>query len=172
MRRSQIMSRRYCVIPRAVVVAGDRLVLVRGEPGRYAPSAGRWHLPGGDVAEGESPQHAVRRLVQDRTKLEVEPAGCLDVLARRGPDPTTGRQTPLLHVFFLCNPSSGCPPALLPGGRGPELGIAALEDAASRLSWGWTDLESGLAALRHDVVTPAVVRYLERVRTAPPEGPR
>lgn len=160
------MSRRYCVIPRAVVVSGGRLLLVRGEPGRYSPSGGRWHLPGGAVEEGESPQRAACRLVQESTKLEVEVAECLDVLARRGPDPSTGRQTNLLHVFLLCRPAESCRPGLLPEGGGPELGLDASLDGCPGLSWGWTDLESGLAALRHDVVAPEVTEYLKSVCSA------
>lgn len=175
------MSRRYCVIPRAVVISGNRLLLVRAEPGRYSPSAGRWHLPGGAVDEGESPQRAACRRVQEITRLEVGVEGCIDVLARRGPDPSTGRQTHLLHVFFRCRPAESCRPDLLPGGGGPELGLAAsagMPDADIQeagipgvpapqgLTWGWTDLESGLAALRHDAVTRAVVNYLQQVRAA------
>ena len=159
------MSRRYSVIPRPVVVADRYLLLVRGEPGRYAPSAGRWHLPGGEINEAESPQHAAARIVQERTRLQIEVLSCLDVLARRGPDPTTGRQTPLLHVFFLSRPLADSPPILLPETGGPQLGPSSLESPSAGLSWGWTDLDSGLAALRHDVVAQAVVTCLqERVR--------
>ncbi len=171
--------RRYCLVPRAVVVSGRHLVLVRDTAGVRPPSPGRWHLPGGEVLESESPQKAAERIVKLRTGLPVEIRGCLDALARRGADPASGRPTQLLHLFFLCRPAPESDPALLPdGGRylagvdledGLDVGTDDSWSPAGRLTgppggadWGWTDLESGLAALRHDVVGEWVVDYLRR----------
>lgn len=41
---------------------------------RWPPGIGRWRLPGGAVAEDESPFVATRRLVAARLGIEVEPA--------------------------------------------------------------------------------------------------
>lgn len=174
-------GRRYLLIVRAVVCSGHHLLLVRHlAPGR-AISPGRWHLPGGEVLEGESPQRAVERLVKHRSGLAVEVRCCLDAVARRGLDPATGRPASLLHLYFLCRLAGSHPVELLPGSGGalaPTLGEEEAEEAAEEedgeaplpgrapggpagvAGWGWTDLASGLRALKHDITGPAVVRYL------------
>lgn len=184
---------RYTVIPRAVVLIGRYVMLVRAAPGLRPPSPGRWHLPGGEIRSGESPQRAVARIVAQRSGLHVEVGGCLDALTRRGPDPETGRQAPLLHLYFLCTPRPDAGPGLLPGTGGPELDMGLVSGSDEHTSgiagkpgergnpprgadWGWTDLASGLAALKHDVVGPEVIRYVETltaVRQPPPavDGP-
>lgn|GEM_PF-1575347 len=162
------------LIPRAVVVYGRHLLLVREGPGRRSPSPGRWHLPGGEVLEAESPQKAAQRLVKLRSGLDVDIAGCIDALARRGADPVTGKPGPLLHLYFLCRPAADTPSRLLPleactdgtaAGRSlPGDGSsvpAGLQAPPGGSDWGWTDLESGLAALKHDLVGPTVISYLE-----------
>jgi ADP-ribose pyrophosphatase YjhB (NUDIX family) len=208
-------GRRYLLIPRAVTLSGRHLLLVRETPLGRTLSPGRWHLPGGEALEGESPQKAVERLVRHRTGLNVDVLGCLDALAKRGPDPATGKPAPLLHLFFLCRPADGSPGELLPG-EGTSLAIAASADpdeaagaggavgggaggraqageaagagggagvgagggaqagagqrqvrprAQLGAAWGWTDLASGLRALKHDLVGPAVVRYLAELES-------
>jgi ADP-ribose pyrophosphatase YjhB (NUDIX family) len=161
--------RSYILVPRAVVLSGRHVLLVRDTPGHRAPSPARWHLPGGEVLAGETPQRAVERLIKLRTGLTVAVEGCLDALARRGGDPGSGKPTQLLHVFFLCRPTPDNDPGLLPGDaatpqllRSPATGGQATELAGppGGADWGWTDLSSGLAALRHDVVGEWVVTHL------------
>lgn len=155
-------ARRYLLIPRAVIVHSRHLLLVRSTAGTRSPSAARWHLPGTEVLEGESPQTAIQRLVKLRTRIEIEVDGCLDAVARRGRDPTTGRQSPLLHLFFSCSIAPGTSPDLLPAAA---TSVAALErdPPPGGPDWGWTDLASGMAALRHDIVGTAVVTRLEEL---------
>jgi hypothetical protein len=50
---------------------------------------------------------------------------------------------------------------MLPESGGPRLGPSSLEGPSASLGWGWTDLESGLAALHHDVVAQSVALYLQ-----------
>lgn len=162
-------GRRYLVIPRAVVVSGQHLLLVREAAGHPPPSPGRWHLPGGEVLAGESPQKAAQRIVKGTSGLELEVCGCLDALARRGKSRTTGRAVPLLHLFFLCRPGDAADPALLPNGTdSPQLEQAAAGPTPppGGSAWGWTDLASGLAALKHDVVGPAVIQYLQSLQSS------
>lgn len=187
---------KYTVIPRAVVLSGRHIMLVRSAPGALTLSAGRWHLPGGGIRSGESPQKAVARVVAERSGLRVEVGGCVDALVRRGADPETGRPAPLLHVYFLCKLAPDADPALIPGGGGAELlGTALLEDETQEetsqpappagapsppgttgrrkspplgADWGWTDLASGLAALKHDVVGPEAARYIEELISRQP----
>lgn len=169
-------TRSYILVPRAVVLAGHHLLLVRESTGIRPPSPSRWHLPGGEVLGGETPQRAAERLVKLRTGLVVEAAGCLDVLARRGTDPASGRQAQLLHVFFLCKPSAQAQPDLLPDAArhavsfsdGAPDGVGGPPGGAD---WGWTDLNSGIAALRHDVVGDWVVDHLRRASGDPAAKP-
>lgn len=119
---------KYTVIPRAVVLCGRHIMLVRSAPGVLTLSAGRWHLPGGAIRSGETPQKSISRAVNDRSGLRVQVGGCLDALVRRGPDPETGRPAQLLHLFFLCTPAPDADPGLLPGGGGPELSGSVLAD--------------------------------------------
>lgn len=159
-----IPMRRYCLVPRAVVVTGRHLLLVRDTAGVRPPSPGRWHLPGGEVLESESPQKAVERIAKLRTGLSVNAEGCLDALARRGADPASGKPTQLLHLFFLCRPAPDTDPALLPaGGRDMTALAGELSGPPGGADWGWTDLDSGLAALRHDIVGEWVVDYLRKL---------
>jgi len=155
-------ARRYLLVPRAVIVHARHLLLVRSTTGTRSPSAARWHLPGTEVLEGESPQTAIQRLVKLRTRVEIEVDGCLDAVARRGRDPTTGRQSSLLHLFFSCSVSPETSPELLPTAVAI---VAPLDPGAppGGTDWGWADLGSGVAALRHDIVGPAVVSRLEEL---------
>jgi 8-oxo-dGTP diphosphatase len=62
-----------------VLDAEGRLLVVRR---RFAPSAGRWSLPGGRVERGESLTAAVQREVLEETGLRVqvgEPVGTVEI---------------------------------------------------------------------------------------------
>jgi ADP-ribose pyrophosphatase YjhB (NUDIX family) len=189
---------RYTVIPRAVVLCGRHLMLVRSSPGMRSPSSGRWHLPGGEIRAGESPQRAAARTVAERSGVKIEVKGCLDALVRRGPDPVTGRQVPLLHLYFLCQPAQDTNPDLLPGTaahhltaasgqddqdgqEGPSGGVVERSDVeldgsfsapSGGADWGWTDLASGLGALKHDVVGPAVAEHIADLLRRPAGTPK
>jgi len=171
--------RSYILVPRAVVLSGRHVLLVRDIPGHRAPSPARWHLPGGEVLAGETPQRAVERLIKLRTGLTVAVEGCLDALARRGGDPGSGKPTQLLHVFFLCRPTPDSDSGLLPGlGTSTQLlSSSAADGRAAELGgppggadWGWTDLSSGIAALRHDVVGEWVVAHLTALSDGTPKA--
>lgn len=164
--------RSYHLVPRAIVVAGRHLLLVRDTAGVRAPSPARWHLPGGEVLTGETPQRAVERIIRLRTGLSVNVEGCLDAVAKRGADPSSGKPAPLLHLFFLCRPAPDAEQSLLPAEAGERLPLVwppddspATEPAGppGGADWGWTDIGSGIAALKHDVVGAWVVPYLRRL---------
>jgi ADP-ribose pyrophosphatase YjhB (NUDIX family) len=164
--------RSYHLVPRAIVVAGRHLLLVRDTTGIRAPSPARWHLPGGEVLAGETPQRAIERIVRLRTGLSVNVEGCLDAVAKRGADPSSGKPAPLLHLFFLCRPAPDAARSLLPADADETLPPDWQPDDCipkepvgppGGADWGWTDLGSGIAALRHDVVGEWVVPYLQRL---------
>ena len=164
--------RSYHLVPRAIVVAGRHLLLVRDTTGIRAPSPARWHLPGGEVLAGETPQRAIERIVRLRTGLSVNVEGCLDAVAKRGADPSSGKPAPLLHLFFLCRPAFDAARSLLPADADETLPPDWQPDDGppkepvgppGGADWGWTDLGSGIAALRHDVVGEWVVPYLQRL---------
>lgn len=69
----------------AVVWRGNRLFLQRRDPaGSVLP--GRWELPGGKVAAGETPEDALRRELQEEVALAVGTLHSLPVLEHTYPD--------------------------------------------------------------------------------------
>jgi mutator protein MutT len=54
----------------AVIFDGPRVMLTRRGPGRA--HAGYWEFPGGKVEEGESPQSALVREIQEELALEIK----------------------------------------------------------------------------------------------------
>jgi len=74
-------SRIRCV--GAIVTDGDgRLLLVKRG---HEPEAGRWSLPGGRVAPGESDPQALVREVREETGLWVEPGRLVGAVERPAP---------------------------------------------------------------------------------------
>ena len=61
----------------ALVVRGDRLLLVRNSP--RGPYPGGWTLPGGGIEHGESPQQALVREVAEETGLACQVGEVLTV---------------------------------------------------------------------------------------------
>ncbi len=56
----------------ALVDAGSRLLLVRRPPGR--PLAGLWELPGGKIEDGETPEAALVRELDEELGVAADPA--------------------------------------------------------------------------------------------------
>ncbi len=61
----------------AVVVRGDRLVLIRRG---VDPSKRKWSIPGGHVELGETTREAVVREVREECGITIEPREILDVV--------------------------------------------------------------------------------------------
>ena len=81
-------ARRYPAQPvvgvGAVVIVGDRIVLVRrAQP----PLEGRWSLPGGRLELGETLEEGVRREVLEETGLAIAVGPVIDVFDRIATDP-------------------------------------------------------------------------------------
>lgn len=85
---------------RAVVIHGDRLLLVNAWPGGHSDL---WAAPGGGVARGESLPDTLRREVHEETGLRVEVG--LPCLVNEFHDPDTGYHQ--VEVFFRCRLLSG-----------------------------------------------------------------
>ncbi len=62
--------------PRIVVVAGalldehGRVLIAARPPGKHM--AGRWEFPGGKIADGESPEAALRRELREELGVEIQ----------------------------------------------------------------------------------------------------
>jgi 8-oxo-dGTP diphosphatase len=66
------------VIPQAVILRGEAVLLVK----RDSPAL--WELPGGSMHDGETPEQAVRREVEEETGVQVEIAHLLAWYERTG----------------------------------------------------------------------------------------
>lgn len=77
-----------------VIFRGDEVLLIkRGrEPGK-----GRWSIPGGAVALGETVQTALKREIREETGLEVEVLNLVEVFERIIPD----AQGKILYHFVV-----------------------------------------------------------------------
>lgn len=61
----------YRITVKAVVIDGDRLLLLRRGFRSGKAKQGLWELPGGGVEKGESPDFSLRREVKEETGLEL-----------------------------------------------------------------------------------------------------
>lgn len=63
----------------ALIVKEDRVLLVRA--GARSATPGKWYLPGGGVAYGESPHDAVVRETHEETGLSIDASGPVAALS-------------------------------------------------------------------------------------------
>src|SRR5262249_26878936 len=88
----------------AVIVAGDRVVLIRR---KFPPLAGEWSLPGGGVEVGETLEAAVAREMREETGLEVEVGPVIEVFDRIMHDEQGRVEYHFVLVDYLCWPAAG-----------------------------------------------------------------
>jgi len=99
--------------------ADGRLLLVRR---RYAPSAGRWSLPGGRVEAGETAAAAAAREVREETGLVVDVGPLLGRTQLAGPGGST-----YVVDDFMCAPVGG---TLAAGSDASEARWVSVEELA------------------------------------------
>ena len=106
----------------AVVLAGNRVLLVRQSPGHSL--AGQWTIPWGRLEAGESPMAAAVRETREEGGVEASVQGLLGV--QELPAPWDG----WLALIYLCRHSSGVPAPL-----DPEADAAAYVSLADLDEW-------------------------------------
>ena len=99
MKRTQ-ENLRARVAAKAAIFHGDQILLLHRS--LHAADPGTWDLPGGQVEEGESLPHALRREVREETGYDVRigPVFHAEVF---GSFSKRGRIRPTVGVFFLCD---------------------------------------------------------------------
>ena len=55
----------------AVIVHAEHILCVQRGPGKYTYTAGKWELPGGKVAPGESNREALCREIKEELALDI-----------------------------------------------------------------------------------------------------
>ena len=88
----------------AVIVAGDRVVLIRR---KFEPLKGQWSLPGGAVELGETLEACVAREMHEETGLDVEVGPVIEVFDRITHDADGRVWFHYVLVDYLCWPRGG-----------------------------------------------------------------
>lgn len=88
----------------AVIVAGDRVVVVRRG---HEPLKGEWSIPGGVLEVGETLRAGAAREALEETGLVVEAGEVLEVLDRIVRDAQGRVQFHYVLIDFLCRPTGG-----------------------------------------------------------------
>lgn len=97
------------VVAAALVDRGGRVLLQRRPPGRSL--AGLWEFPGGKVEEGERPEAALVRELEEELGIAVDPAALAPAcFASAGSPGGAGRHMVLL--LYICREWRGEPQAL------------------------------------------------------------
>ena len=97
------MTKILWVAAAALVDAEDRVLLARRPEGKNM--AGMWEYPGGKIEEGETPEQAVCRELEEELKIGVCPVYCLPLVFASHPY----RQFHLVMPLFLCRRWTGDP---------------------------------------------------------------
>jgi 8-oxo-dGTP diphosphatase len=90
----------------ALIFRGERILLV--ERGKE-PLKGYWSLPGGVVEVGETLEQAIRREVQEETKLQIEILQVLEIFERIMRDAEGRPEYHYVLVDYLCRSTTGEP---------------------------------------------------------------
>jgi 8-oxo-dGTP diphosphatase len=79
------MKKHYNVVAAVVVMDGEILYMQRGK-GKSPSTDFKWEFPGGKIEEGETPQQAVVRELQEEMDYKVTPARRLVKVEHEYPD--------------------------------------------------------------------------------------
>lgn len=73
---------KYRVVTNAIITHRGKILLGKKEKKDSHPISGEWHFPGGNIDEGEEPEDAVVRQVEEKTVAKVKVHQIVDVTAR------------------------------------------------------------------------------------------
>jgi len=72
--------KQFVIIVSGLVIKDNQLLLGKKEKKQHKIGiGGQWHIPGGKLDWGESPEQAVIRELKEETNLKVDPEGIIDV---------------------------------------------------------------------------------------------
>ena len=94
------------IVAAALVGPGGRILLQQRAPGR--PMAGLWEFPGGKVEDGETPESALVRELDEELGIAVDPAALEPACFASAP---VGERHMLL-LLYLCRAWTGEPQPL------------------------------------------------------------
>ena len=117
----------------ALIIDGDRVLLVRHRPERGGFWQGRWILPGGMLKVGETIDGGIVREVAEETGLEIEITGVAKEPVERI---VTGSSGTELHVVYIVKPVKVIGGELAPGddvGEAMWVAVERLVDFAEEL---------------------------------------
>lgn len=97
------MSKILWVAAAALLDAEDRVLLAQRPEGKNL--AGMWEYPGGKIEEGESPEQALCRELEEELKIGARPEDCLPLAFASYPYASFHLVMPL----FVCRRWSGAP---------------------------------------------------------------
>jgi 8-oxo-dGTP diphosphatase len=96
----------FLVVAAALIDADGRILLQRRPPGRAM--AGLWEFPGGKVEEGETPEAALVRELEEELAIGVEAAGLIPACFASAPN----EDRHMILLLYLCRTWQGEPQAL------------------------------------------------------------
>jgi 8-oxo-dGTP diphosphatase len=139
---SEVGRRSTVVVSAGVVIEDDHVLITLRKKGSHL--AELWEFPGGKVEEGESPQRALARELQEELGIEVQVGDPLEVTYHQY------EEKDVLLLFFLARRAAGSPE---PQAR--DVG-----------AWRWASARD----LDPQVFPPADLAVLEKVRRLVGEG--
>lgn len=104
------MTRLLLVVACALVDKDGRTLLAKRPEGKSM--GGLWEFPGGKVADGETPEAALIRELDEELGISTD-ASCLSPIgfASEASDPDNGNDVHLLMPLFVCRKWQGIPVA-------------------------------------------------------------
>lgn len=97
------------VVAAALLDGAGRVLMHRRPVGKH--HGGLWEFPGGKVDDGESPEGALVRELNEELGIRVDPA-CLEPLSFVTGPPPPGTMGGLVILFYTCRAWSGEPRAI------------------------------------------------------------
>jgi len=97
------MKTRFVLITLAVVRKNDSIIIGKKVDKPHPWLNGKWHIPGGCVNIGESPEEAVKREMREELGIDIEVGEIIDVGILYSPD-WKGKKMYSALIYYECFP--------------------------------------------------------------------